>query len=70
MAEWINLQHIEMFVNPTRLYLTCEKTGGLHLAEPGLTAGRLAIRPGDEIWARLEILEACCKSKYSIFHFF
>ena len=31
----------------------------LHLAEPGLTAGWLA----DEIWARLEILKACCRSK-------
>ena len=27
--------------------------------------GRLA----DEIWARLEILKACCRSKYSIFRF-
>ena len=48
-----------------RLYITCEKSGGLHLAEPGLTAGRLA----DEIWARLEILKACCRSKNSIFCF-
>ena len=23
-----------------KLYITCEKSGGLHLAEPGLTAGR------------------------------
>ena len=22
-----------------RLYITCEKSGGLHLAEPGFTAG-------------------------------
>ena len=29
-------------VNPTRLYITFEKSGGLHLAEPGLMAGRLA----------------------------
>ena len=28
------------FVNPTRLYITCEKSGGQHLAEPGLKAGR------------------------------
>ena len=27
------------FVNGTRLYITCEKSGGLHLAEPGHTAG-------------------------------
>ena len=29
------------FVNGTRLYITCEKSGGLHLVEPGLTAGWL-----------------------------
>ena len=39
MAQWMNLQWIENFVNGTRLYTTCEKSGGLHLAEPGLTAG-------------------------------
>ena len=27
-----------------QLYITCEKSGGLHLAEPGLTAGRHAGR--------------------------
>jgi len=26
------------------LYITCEKSGGLHLAEPGLTAGGQAVR--------------------------
>ena len=25
-------------------YVTCEKSGGLHLSEPGLTAGGLSIR--------------------------
>ena len=39
MAQWMNLQRIENFVNGTRQYITCEKSGGLHLAEPGLTAG-------------------------------
>ena len=47
------------FVNRMRLYITCEKSGGLHLAKPGLTAGWpsdwLAVHPADEIWARLEI---------------
>ena len=45
-----------------QLYATCEKSGGLHLAEPSLMAGRLA----DEIWTKLEIF---CRSKYSIFRF-
>ena len=65
MAQWTNLQQIENFVNWTQLYITCEKSGGLDLAESGLTAGRLA----DEIWTRLEILKACCRSKYSILRF-
>ena len=29
----------QKFVNRTQLYITCEKTGGLHLVKPGLTAG-------------------------------
>ena len=36
----MNLQRIEKSVIPTRLYITCEITGGLHLAEPGVTVGR------------------------------
>ena len=39
MAQWTNLQRIEKFQNRTRLYITCGKSGGLYLAEPGLTAG-------------------------------
>ena len=65
MVQWMDLQQIEKFVNRMRLYATCEKSGGLHLVEPGLTAGWLA----DEMWARLEILKAGCRSKYSIFRF-
>ena len=42
MAQWMNLQRIEKFVNGTQLYITGEKSGGLHLAEPGLMAGWLA----------------------------
>ena len=69
MAQWTNLQRIEKFENRTRLYITCGKSGGLYLAEPGLTAGWLAGRLADEIWARLVIFNACCRSKYSIFRF-
>ena len=39
MAQRMNLQRIKKFVNGMRLYITCEKSGGLHLAEPSLTAG-------------------------------
>ena len=65
MAQWMDPQLIKKFVNQMQLYATCEKSGGLHLAESGLTAGWLA----DEIWARLEILKAYCRLKYSIFQF-
>ena len=55
------------------LYITCEKSGSLHLVEPGLMAGRQSVHPSshpaDKIWARLEILKACRTSKYSIFRF-
>ena len=44
MAQWMSLQWNKKFVNQMRLYLTCEKSGGLHLAEPGLTAGRLTVQ--------------------------
>ena len=44
MAQWTNLQRIEKFKNRTQLYITCGKSGGLYLAEPGLTAGWLAGR--------------------------
>ena len=51
MAQWMNLQQTEKFVNGTQLYITCEKSGSLYQVEPGLTAGWLA----DEIWPRIEI---------------
>ena len=47
------------------VHILYEKSGGLHLLEPGLMAGRLS----DKIWIRLEILKACCRLKYSIFRF-
>ena len=58
-------QQIKRFVDATQLYtyITWEKSGGLHLVDQGLMAGWLA----DEIWVRLEILKACCGSKYLIF---
>ena len=52
MAQWTNLQWTKKFANPTRLYISCEKSGGLHLAEPGL---RQVVHPADEIWVRLEL---------------
>ena len=73
MVQWMNLQRINRFVNPTLLYISFEKSGGLHIAELGLTAGRLAGwqagSPADKIWVESENFKACCRSKYLIFCF-
>ena len=45
--------------------LLCETSGALHLAQPGLTAGRLA----DEIQVNFEIFKIGCRSKNSTCHF-
>ena len=42
MAQWVNRLRNNIFVNPPPLPLLCEISGALHLAQPGLTAGRLA----------------------------
>ena len=49
MAQWVNRLRNKIFVNAPPLPLLCEISGALHLAQPGLTAGRqagrLAVRP-------------------------
>ena len=42
MAHWVNRLRNSIFVNPPPLPLSCKISGALHLAEPGLTAGRQA----------------------------
>ena len=44
MAQWVNHLRNNIFVNPPPLPLLCEISGALHLAQPDLTAGRLAVR--------------------------
>ena len=44
MAQWVNRLRNNIFVNPSPLPLSCEISGALHLAQPGLTAGRQAGR--------------------------
>ena len=44
MAQWVNRLRNNIFVNPPPLPLLCEISGALHLAQPGLTAGRQAGR--------------------------
>ena len=42
MAQWMDIQRIEKFENATRLYINCEKSGGLYLTwSYGRLAGRL-----------------------------
>ena len=40
MAQWVNRLRNNIFVNLPPLSLLCEISGALHLAQPGLTAGR------------------------------
>ena len=42
MVQWVNRLRNKIFVNAPPLPLLCEISGALHLAQPGLTAGRLA----------------------------
>ena len=46
MAQWVNRLRNnifrDIFVNPLPLPLSCEISGALHLAQPGLMAGRQA----------------------------
>ena len=65
MAQWINRLWNNVFVNPPPLPLSCEISGALHLAEPGLTAGWLA----DKIQVNFEILKISCRLKYLSFCF-
>ena len=44
MAQWVNRLRNNIFVNAPPLPLLCEISEALHLAQPGLTAGRLAGR--------------------------
>ena len=60
MAQWVNRLRNSIFVNPPSLPLLCEISGALHLAQPGLTAGRQA----DEIQVNFEIFKIGCRSKY------
>ena len=77
MAQWVNRLRNNVFVNPPPLPLSCENSGALHLAQPGLTAGWLAGRLAgwqagrlaDEIWVDFEIFKIGCRLKYSSFRF-
>ena len=65
MAQWVNRLRNNIFVNPPPLPLLCEISGALHLAQPGLTAGRL----GDKIQLIFENFKIHYRSKVSTFRF-
>ena len=44
MVQWINVFQNNGFVNPMQLPLLYEKSGAVAILEPGLTAGRQAVR--------------------------
>ena len=73
MAQWVNRLRNNIFVNPPPLPLSCEISGALHLAQPGLTAGwqagRQAGRQADEIQVDFEIFKIDYRLKYSSFRF-
>ena len=69
MAQWVNRLRNNIFVNPPPLPLSCEISGALHLAQPGLTAGWQAGRLSDEIQVDFEIFKIGCRLKYSSFRF-
>ena len=53
MVQWVNRLQNNIFVNAPSLPLLCEISGALHLAQPGLTAGRLAGRLVGRLSGRL-----------------
>ena len=61
MAQWVNCLRNNIFTNVPPLPLLCEISGALHLAQPGLMAGRQA---GDEIQVNFEIFKIGCRLKY------
>ena len=65
MAQWVNRLRNNIFVNPPPLPLSCEISGALHLAQPGLTAGWQA----DEIQVNFENFKIGCRLKYLCFRF-
>ena len=69
MAQWVNRLRNNIFVNSPPLPLSCEISGALHLAQPGLMAGWLADRLADEIQVDLKIFKIGCRLKYSSFCF-
>ena len=68
MAQWINVLWNNSFVNPTRLPLLCRNSRAVALAEPGLTAGRLAgWLAGRQNVGKFQIFKIHCRSNFQTF---
>ena len=62
MVQWVNRLQSNIFVNLSPLPLLCEISGVLHLAQPGLTAGR---QVAHEIQVNFKIFKVGYRWKYS-----
>ncbi len=72
MAQWVNRLRNKIFVNTPPLPLLCEISGALHLAQPDLTAGWLAVRREGSPTKRLRVRDFKYLSYFKIsfvFHF-
>jgi len=66
MIQWVECNQNKTFVNLPSLPWKSEISGAVHLAQPGLTAGRKA----DEIWVNFDIFKiTVCTAKPSTFLF-
>ena len=65
MAQWVNCLRNNIFVNQPPLPLSCEISGVLHLAQPGLMAGWQAGWLADEIQVNFKNFKIGCRLKYS-----
>ena len=74
MAQWVNRLRNKIFINAPPLPLLCEIFGALHLAQPGLTAGWLAVWQAGRLAVRRNTgefrnFQVGCRSKYSTCRF-
>jgi len=65
MMQWIERNRNKTFANLLSLPWNSEISVAVHLAQPGLTAGRQA----NEILVNFEIFKIHCTAKPSTFHF-
>jgi len=64
MMQWVECNRNKTFVNLPSLPYKSEISGAVHLAQPGLTAGRQA----DEIRVNFKVFKIHCTAKPSTFH--